>query len=144
MYSFFPVFAYNLQNLYPSESIRIGHLSSMADADLSDNGMCIAVWTNQETKTIKDQGFEDQYRLKIDFDYSIAIISSVSESAANEVATTILGLIRPGIDVIITDFDGAAYSLLISEIIDKVEFNAEINAWVLTLNFKGYTHLKVI
>ena len=144
MYSFFPVFAYNLQSLYPSESIRIGHLSSLADADLSNNGLCISVYKNEETKTIQDQGYESQYRLKVDFDYSIAIISNVSEAAANEVATTVLGLIRPGIDVIVAAYDGSAYSMYISKINDKVEYNSDIAAWVQTLNFVGSTFLKEI
>lgn len=141
MHSFFPVFAYHLQN-QTTEPVRIGIMPSLADADLSD-GLCIAAYRNEETQSIKDQGYETQYRLKIDFKYSVAIISNISEAHCNEQATLLLAVLTPGIDISVT-YNSTAYSMYFSEIKDICEYKTEIDAWVETLTFTGYTFLKVI
>lgn len=142
MHSFFPVFAYHLQN-QTSEQVSIGIMTSLADADLSDNGLYIAAYRNEETQSIKDQGYESQYRLKIDFKYSVAIISNVSEAHCNEQATALLAVLTPGIDLSVA-YNSASYSMYFSEIKDVCEYKNEITGWVETLTFTGYTFLKVI
>lgn len=142
MHSFFPVFAYHLQNQV-TEEVRIGVLKSLADAALSDNGVCIATYRNEETQSIQDQGYGSQYRLKIDFIYSVAVISNVSESACNEQVTALLAVLSPGIDIAVT-YDGTTYNMYFSAIKDTIEFKPEIDAWIETLQFTGYTFLKEI
>lgn len=141
MHSFFPIFAYHLQN-QTQEPVRIGILKSLADADLAD-GLCIVAYRNEETQSIRDQGYASQYRLKIEFSYSVAVISNTSEAACNEQVTSLLAVLTPGVDIAVT-YDGTAYSMYFSDIKDTIEFKQEINSWVETLVFTGYTFLKEI
>ena len=142
MDSFFPVFAYHVQTL-TTEPVRIGILRSLADADLSDNGLCIATYRNDETQSIKDQGFEGQFRLRIDFVYTIAIISNISEAKCNEQATILLATLEPGIDIHVT-YNNVNYSIYLDSINDKIEFNPDLNVWIETLAFTGHTYQKEI
>lgn len=141
MDSFFPVFAYAVQQL-TTETVRIGILRKLAEIDLS-SGLYIGTYRNEETQTIKDQGFEDQFRLRVDFIYTIAIISNISEAKCNELTTTFLTTLEPGLDIHIT-FNGINYSIYLDSIKDVPEFNPDINAWIETLTFTGHIYLKDI
>lgn len=139
MHSFFPVFSYSVQSA-TSETVNSGLLRSLQDADLSD-GLFIGCHRLKETQSIKDQGFGSEFRLKIDFEYVITIISIISEAACNEKATALLQILEPGVDIAVT-YDGTAYSMYFDNIVDVVAYQQEINGWVETLTFSGYTFHK--
>ena len=136
MFQFFPIFAYAIEQI-SSEEILIGNLKSLNDVDLSD-GKSVSVYKIVENQEIKDQGFESQYRLKIDFDYGMMIFSTISESDCNEMASEILETMSPGIDIHLT-YNGTSYSIYINKIKDEIVFKPEINSWVETLVFTGFT-----
>ena len=142
MFSFFPVFAWYIQDGYPDQQIRIGFLRDPADSDLSD-GICIACNRNEETEEIKDQGFKTEYRLRIDFTYTIQVFSRNDEAECNEISTEFLELLPPGEDIHIS-YDGSTYNMYINKINDKVEYRESTNFWLETLTFTGFTYEKII
>jgi hypothetical protein len=138
---FFPIFAYFLTN-QTTEPILIGALRDPTDADLAD-GLAIAVYKNSETETILDQGYEGQYRLRVDFSYTIAIYSRVSDADCNERAITFLGALKPGVDIHLT-YDASTYAMYINKVEDKTEYRPDTNMWAQTLTFDGFVYLKLI
>jgi hypothetical protein len=141
MFSFFPVFAWFIQNI-SDYNINIGFLREPNDSDFSD-GIVIGCSRSEENQEIKDQGFENEYRLRIDFTYNIQIFSQNSEAECNEIATEFLELLPPGEDIHIT-YDGSDYDIYLNKINDKIEYNLGMNHWLETLTISGFTYSKII
>ena len=151
MYSYFPVFAYYLQDAL-TEPVRVGLLRDLADADLVD-GLAVQVYRNSEEMEIVDQGFEDQYRLRIDFVYSVSVVSNISEAVCNETASSIVEILAPGSDISLT-YDGTSYNMYIDKVKDVVEFaqaagsgagsGAGMGFWHETITFTGATYSRLI
>ena len=139
MYSYFPVFAYYLQDAI-TDPVRVGILRDLADADVVD-GLAITVYKNEETQQITHQGYGAQYRLRIDFVYSVAVVSPLSEAVCNEAASRVVEALAPGSDIHCT-YDGTPYSMYIEKVKDTVEFKNQF--YVETVTFAGYTHFKEI
>lgn len=140
MYSYFSVFAYYLQDAYTAEPIRVGLLRDLADADLVD-GLAVVCYRNSEEQQVTHQGFGSQYRLKVDFQYSVSVISNVSEAVCNETASQIVEILAPGSDISVT-YDGTLYNMYIDKVKDVMEFKNQF--WHEVLTFTGYTHSKVV
>lgn len=152
MYSYFPVFAYYLQDAYTDEPVRVGILRDVADADLVD-GLAVQTYRNSEEQQIVHQGFGSQYRLRIDFQYSVSVISNVSEAVCNEAASDIVEILAPGSDISVT-YDGTLYNMYIDKVKDVMEFTQPQGAgvgsgstagfWHEVVTFTGFVYSKVV
>ena len=141
MHSFFPVFAYNVQQV-TDDTVVIGTVREPQDIDFSD-GKILATSRVEETQSIKDQGFKKELRLKIDFTYDVIVYSRLNEANCNEYATKFLLALPPGVDIHI-DYDGIKYAMYLNSIKDAIEYNTESNFWKETLTFSGFAYLKLV
>ncbi|HNR57122.1 MAG TPA: hypothetical protein PKJ51_01575 [Methanothrix sp.] len=139
MYSFFPVFSYFLQDAI-TEPVRVGILRDLADADLVD-GLAVQVYRQSEEMEIVDQGFEDQYRLRIAYQYSVSVVSNISEAVSADAASGIVEILSPGSDVSVT-YDGTLYNMYIDKVKDTVEFKNGF--WHEVLTFTGFVYSRLI
>lgn len=139
MYSFFPVFSYFLQDVL-TEPVRVGILRDLADADLVD-GLAVQVYRQSEEMEIVDQGFEDQYRLRIAYQYSVSVVSNISEAVSADAASGIVEILSPGSDVSVT-YDGTLYNMYIDKVKDTVEFKNGF--WHEVLTFTGFVYSRLI
>ena len=138
MYSFFPVFSYYLQDVL-TEPVRVGLLRDLADADLV-NGLAVQTYRISEDMEVVDQGFEDQFRLRIDYVYGVSVVSKISEAVCNETASGIVEILSPGSDVSVT-YDGTLYNMYIDKVKDTVEFKNAFFHEVLTFTGRVYSRL---
>lgn len=139
MYSFFPVFSYFLQDAI-TEPVRVGILRDLADADLVD-GLAVQVYRQSEEMEIVDQGFEDQYRLRIAYQYSVSVVSNISEAVSADAASGIVEILSPGSDVSVT-YGGTLYNMYIDKVKDTVEFKNGF--WHEVLTFTGFVYSRLI
>jgi hypothetical protein len=146
----FPAFLYHIQSNSTISALVDGNiipnlLPSLVDSYLETGKQsCMVVTNTKETTALNLPGYKTQYKIKLDFVYTITIVSRISAAYVSEIGQVIDTLLNNNERKIVLEYGGSNYTLYIDPFVHDSSFVSETNYWQDIVTITGFRWLKEI